>query len=394
MFGLPKNLGLKKDIWVLLSSILIVHIAAYLIVPIFPILLKNIKNLTPSEVGLVIGAGSLFIQLGSIIAGIIADRIGNKLTIVIGNGMQFIALFGLGLSTSTTALVLFSSLNGVGTGIYVPTTKAAISYLAREDNTTTAFSLRAVFANVGTSIAGIFVLFFASNVNFYGGAVIYGFLMILSWILLPEGCGGQPCPTLPFREYINIFKHRTFIIFSLISALIWGIHTQLGLLLPLRGEAILNNPNRIGIIWTITSVIVIFVQPIISRGFLEKRSPILALIMGTLLLGVGIALIGWATTFSFLLICSTIFIVGQMFMMPTLDNITKLIADPNLLGAYFAVANFASGIGGALGAFASGRLVDTYGIVDSPIPWLIYGLLSGIVAFLLSLPSMRTINKK
>ncbi|MCC5909135.1 MAG: MFS transporter [Clostridiaceae bacterium] len=393
MYGVP-NLKFKKDIWVLLSSILVVHIAAYLIVPIFPILLKNQKNLNPSQVGLVIGAGSLFIQLGSIIAGIVADRLGNKLTVVMGNFFQFIALAGMGLSTSTYMLVLFSALNGMGTGIYVPTTKASISYLASQEDATTAFSLRAVFANIGTSIAGVFVVFYATNFNFYLGAGIYGVLMIASWILLPSGCGDQPCPSLPLREYVNILKNKTFVIFSVISALIWAIHAQLGLLLPLRGEAILDNSSRIGIIWTITSVIVIFLQPIVSRGFLEKYSPVISLKIGVLLLGAGIAFIGWSGNFYFLVLSATIFIFGQMFMMPTLDNITKIIADPNLLGAYFAIANFASGIGGALGNFASGKMIDTYGIVGSYIPWLTYGILGVGAALLLRLPSMHSIKKE
>lgn len=393
MFGIPRHVKFKKEIWVLLTSILIIHIAAYLIVPIFPILLKTEKKLNPSDVGLVIGAGSLFIQLGSIIAGIIADRLGNKLTIVIGNALQFIALFGLGLSTSTILLIIFSSLNGVGTGIYIPTTKAAISYLATHEEATTAFSLRAVAANIGTSISGIFLLFFATNFNFYVAGIIYALLMIVSWIYLPVGCGDQPCPSVPLKNYVNIFKDRTFMVFSFVSALMWGIYTQLGLLLPLRGEAILGNVNRIGMIWTITSIIVILLQPIISGNFLEKYSPVFSLGIGTILLGIGITLVGWATTFTFLIVCSIIFIFGQMFMMPTFDNVTKLIADPNLLGAYFAVANFASGIGGALGAFSSGKLVDIYGIVDSPIPWVTYGILSVITVLLLKLPILQKISR-
>ncbi|AOY75959.1 MFS transporter [Clostridium formicaceticum] len=393
MFGIPPHINFKKEIWVLLSSILIIHIAAYLIVPIFPILLKTEKKLNPSEVGLVIGAGSLFIQLGSIIAGILSDRIGNKFTVVIGNAIQFIALFGLGLSTSVVPLTLFSGLNGMGTGIYIPTTKAAISYLASQEEATTAFSLRAVAANIGTSIAGIFVLFFATNSNFYVAGGVYAGLIIISWIFLPVGCGSQPCPAIPLKDYINIFKDKVFIVFSLISALMWAIYTQLGLLLPLRGEVVLGNVNKIGVIWTVTSIIVIIIQPIISRKFLEKHAPVLSLSVGTILLGLAITLIGWSTNFTFLMIFSILFIFGQMFMMPTFDNVTKLIADPSLLGAYFAVANFASGIGGALGSFVSGRLVDLYGIVASPIPWITYGILSIIIVALLQLPIMQSIKK-
>lgn len=84
MFGI-RNLRFSRDLWILLSSILVIHVAAYLIVPIFPILLKVEKNLSPGQIGIVIGAGSLFIQLGSILAGLISNRLGNHLTLILGN---------------------------------------------------------------------------------------------------------------------------------------------------------------------------------------------------------------------------------------------------------------------------------------------------------------------
>jgi len=388
MFG-AKYIKFSRDLWVLLSSILIIHIAAYLIVPIFPILLKTEKNLSPTNIGIVIGAGSLFIQLGSILAGLLGNRVGNHWTLIIGNLCQAIALLGFGITSSFYILAFFSAMNGIGTGIYIPTIKAAISYVATEGQKTTAFSLRGVAAHGGTALAGILIFFTATNRNFYIASTIYILLMLGSWIFMPRDCGNQPCPTLTLRSYIGIFKDRHFLFFSLVSALIWSLHTQLGLLLPLRADTILKDNSPLGTIWTISSLSVILVQPYISKNLLEKKSLSTSITIGVILLGVGITIIGFSYSFYLLLISSLVFVLGEMFVMPVLDSITSKIADPSLIGVYFSVANFASGIGAALGNFTSGKLIDVYGIRQSLIPWFILGGFTILLAFIVQLPVIK-----
>ncbi len=393
MFGIPK-FNFKKEIWYFLFSVFLVHVAAYIIIPIFPVLLKNQKNMSPTEIGLIIGLSAFFMQLGSLIAGMGADRIGIKYSILISNGFQALGLFGLGFSNSFILLSLFSAINGMGTGIYIPSTKAAISNIASADRLTTAFSLRNIASHMGISIAGLIILISATNANFYYGGVIYILLLLFAWFALPRNCGEQPCPTINISSYIEIVKNKYFILFSLMSALIWSLHTQLAFLLPLRGDVILKNPNFIGVIWTSTSVIVILFQSTVSRGFLEKRPQTTSIFIGILLIGTGVTLIGFANSFPFLIFCSIIFITGEMFAMPTLDSVTGVFADPKFIGAYFSIASFATGIGGAVGTFTSGRIIEQYSIVESPMPWLIYGGFTLFLALLFkTLIRKETIKK-
>ena len=383
MFGIPKHFTLKKELWYFLTSILLVHNAAYLIVPIFPILLKNIKGLSTSEIGIVIGTGSLFIQLGSIIAGLLSDRIGNKYTMLLSNICQAIGLFGMGFVHGFYSLVFFSVMNGVGTGMYIPTTKAALSYIASEEQQTTVFSLRSVASHIGISISGLLLLLTSGNINFYFAGGIYLTLLIISWIYLPNNCGEVPCPAVPFKSYLQILSNKSFIIFTVISSLIWGLHTQLSFLLPLRAEAIKISVGSIGLIWTITSVSVIIFQPIISRVFLESHPLTVSILTGTLLVGVGVAVLGWSNSFFLLALCSLVFITGEMFMMPSIDSYTSAIANQTLIGAYFAIANFASGIGAAAGAFISGKLIETYSVGTSVVPWVLYAIYTSVIALLI-----------
>jgi MFS family permease len=197
-FGISK-LKLNKDIYILLSAVLIMHIASYIVIPVLPIIFKTEKGINPTEIGIIIGAGSIAFQVGNVISGAISDRIGKKTTMIIGSIIQTLAFVGYGLSDSYFLLLLFSSTNGVGSGIYAPTLKAALSVLASEsaDTRTTAFSLRGIAANIGTSIGGLLLLFLAvqkSSLIFFIAAGTYGALALFTLILLPKDCNGEKCP--------------------------------------------------------------------------------------------------------------------------------------------------------------------------------------------------------
>lgn len=384
-FGLPK-IKLNKDISVLLVSILVLHIASYIVNPILPVIFKSEKGLSASQIGLIIGVGSLAFQGGSILGGLLSDRAGRKITMVIGATAQALGLFGYSLFASINMLLASSIIIGVGSGMYAPTAKAAIASLASDsaETRTTAFSLRGIAANIGVCIAGTLIFFLSklsSNITFYTSAGVYIALAILTWVLLPKDCGESACPIIPPNSYLQIFKNKSFMIFSVVSLFTWTIYSLLSLLLPLRGEAILENGKLVGTIWTITSIIVIVAQGFISKYILQKVNPLTAIFFGVLFFGVGIFMIGVSYNFVFLTLSAVIFLVGEMLMLPTTDSLTSQLAHPELIGAYFSIANLITGLGTAIGNFAGGKIITTYGINTSLTPWFIFLIAATVVAF-------------
>ncbi|EQB85812.1 MFS family permease [Clostridium punense] len=385
-FGLPK-IKLNKDINILLISILVLHIASYIVNPILPVIFKSEKGLSASHIGLIIGAGSLAFQGGSILGGLLSDRTGRKTTMVIGSLAQAFGLFGYSMLNNISMLLTSSIIIGIGSGMYAPTAKAAIASLASDSSEvrTTAFSLRGIAANIGVCIAGILIFFLSklsSNITFYVSTGVYIALAGYTWIFLPKDCGESDCPIIPPNSYLQIFKNKSFMIFSIISLFTWIIYSLLSLLLPLRGEAILANGKLVGTIWTITSVIVIVAQGFISKYILQKVNPLTAIFFGVLFFGGGIFMIGLSYNFVVLTLSSVIFLVGEMLMLPTTDSLTSQLAHPELIGAYFSIANLISGLGTAIGNFAGGRIVTAYGIKNNLTPWFIFLIASVIVAVL------------
>ncbi len=230
------SLGWKESGYpmrVLLLGVLLSHLGTYMVVPLLPIFLKLEKGMTIAEIGLILAMSPFTFQAGSLLGGWLADLMGRRSIIAIGAWINAAAIAGFGFFDQFWMFISMGLLSGLGVGLNAPSTKAAIAALAsQEGDKTTAFSLRGIAANIGIAAAGLltyFVLGGASILIFYVSAGLYILLGIISWLIFPKGCGDEPCKTVPFRSYVEIFKNKAFVVFSLVSILIWTLYTQLSL---------------------------------------------------------------------------------------------------------------------------------------------------------------------
>lgn len=361
-----------------------------MIIPILPIMLKEDVGLSLGQVGMVLGAYAIAFQFGSMFGGFLADRIGRRLIIGLGALIGAVGFIGLGIVTTYFSVLIVTLVAGFGNGLNAPSTKAAIAALASKGNETTAFSFRGVAANIGTAIAGLIVFFLVSGspkVIFWIAGIIYIGLAIKSWFLLPKNCGDSNCPIIPSGAYREVFKNKPFIVFGLISILIWALYAQLALALPIRATNILAEPSNVALIWTIKSIIVILVQTWFTNRIISIIHPLVALSIGLVLIGGGVASLYWADSFLHLVLSGSIFVVGEMLILPTMDSTISQLSKAGLIGLFFGLANVLSGLGEATGNFLGGRLLEV-GTEVSYLPWLVYIIL-GIVLGLIILILMK-----
>jgi MFS family permease len=206
--------------------------------------------MTVPEIGLILAVSPFTYQAGSLLGGWLADRIGRRSIIAVGAWINAIAIAGFAIFNTLWLFIGMGLVSGLGVGLNAPSTKAAIAALASENsNKTTAFSLRGIAANIGTAIAGLLTYFIlggascASSLIFYVAAGMYVLLGVVTWSFLSKGCGDEPCQIVPLSSYFEVFRNKAFVLFSLVSILIWALYTQLSLSLPLRAETILADPG-------------------------------------------------------------------------------------------------------------------------------------------------------
>jgi MFS family permease len=399
--GLMEIRKLDRPLQILLLGVLLAHLGSYLVMPMLPIILTAETGLSLIQIGTILATIAIAFQFGSITGGVLADRVGRRLIIGLGafitaGGVISFALFSDYLLFLVSAVVM-----GLGNGLNAPSTKAAIAAFASSSgNQTTAFSLRGIAANIGTGTSGLVIFFLlteASRTIFWISGAIYVTLALVSWMLLPKNCGSIPCPELPLGAYGEALKHRPFIIFSLVTILIWALYAQFSLALPLRATVVMDQPKNISLIWTVNSLIVITFQGFITKRFITKMNPITALGTGVLFITTGISSLFFSNGFAFFIICGALFVIGEMMILPTVDSTISQLSKPELISLFFALSNVVYGLGEAAGKTIGGRLLEV-GDVNFAFPWGVFAITGMIIFFLVMLlrnygPLMESLAK-
>ena len=381
---------LGRSIWVLLGGVLFVHLGTFLLLPYFPVVLTSEKGLTLGQTGLVIGAGSISYLVGSLLGGVFSDRFGQKRTMITGLLIRSGGLLLLVWADTFSALFLINLVSGIGDGLYMPPAKAGIASLATEGTKTTAFSYRGIAANIGVTLGpliGTLLLHQGSGWLFAGAAAVYAGLALSHILLLERDCVGPDCrerTRVPLRA---LFQDRPFLIFSAVTIFLWALFAQFTLSLPLRAQQI-DVARNIGVIWTVSSLIVIVLQTPITSLFAKRLHPLRAMAAGTVLIALGLGSVAFSSSFWHLLASAVVYTFGNMLVMPTSDAIVSELATDDRMGLYFGVSAFVFGAGEALGNIGGGQLMQTaVDIRYLAMPWLLYGvsgILIGIAYFLLA----------
>lgn len=378
---------LGRSMWVLLAGILVFHAGWYMLLPFFAVLFTTRRGLSPAEVGLVLAVQSLSLLVGSLVGGMLADRLGRKATMVLGLGLRAAGVGLLGLVAGLPAFLGAAAVAGLGGGLYGPACKAAIAMLAEEGNRTTAFSMRSIAANMGTSggpLLGALPVGGAIPVLFGAAAVLHVALGVVTWALLGEEGALEKQARGGLRDML---QDLPFMAFSLVTVLAWALFAQLAISVPLYASRVLGLEAMIGLVWTVTSLTVIALQYALSRHVLARMHPMTAMAAGVALLGAGLGLVGFTRSFAGLVGAVLVFVVGEMFLLPTVDSTVSLMARGGAVGSYFGIASFAWGLGEGLGNLSGGALMG-YGFQTGrlTLPWLTYAIASaGVGAMYLAL---------
>jgi MFS family permease len=377
---------LGQPVWVLLSGVLFTHLGTYMLMPYLSIILSREKHLSLDQVGWVLGSGSLAYLIGSLIGGLIADRLGRKLTMVSGLLIRAGGVLLFLFMQDFTALLLTWFLAGIGGGLYMPPAKAGIAAFTTEETKTTAFSYRGIAANIGVTLGpllGTMLLARSDAVLFFGAVAVYVGLAIAHFVWLRQDCRpGLDCADAarpPFRE---ILKDRPFLFFSAVTILVWALFTQFTLSLPLRAVQI-NAAKNIGLIWTITSILVIVLQGPTTRLFAGRLHPLHMMGLGMVIIGSALGSVAFSSSYWHLLGSAILFTLGEMLIMPISDAIVSDLARPEMLGTYFGVSAFVFGAGETIGNIGGGQLMEWASTTGAlAVPWLTFAVLGVIIAAL------------
>jgi MFS family permease len=359
---------------VLLAGILAFHAGWYMLVPFFAILFTSRRGFSPAEVGVLMATQSFLLLFGSLVGGVLADRLGRRWTMVVGLVLRAGGVALLGLAVSLPAALGAAAIAGVGGGFYGPAAKAAIAVLATGTEQTRAFALRGIAANIGTSsgpLVGSLLMRGPMPVLFGAAGAVHAVLAVATWALLPAEAGTlDRQERAPWRETLADMPYMAF---TVVAALSWALFTQLNIAVPLYASRVLGLEASIGLLWTISSLVVIALQVPVTKVVAARVRPATAMALGVALLGAGLGLVGLARSFAGLVGAVLVFVAGEMLLLPTVDTTVSTMAAAGAVGSYFGLASFAWGLGEGVGNLTGGALMQ-YALGRGPraLPWVSY----------------------
>lgn len=358
----------------------------FLIIPLMAVHYVDDLGWAAGTVGIVLAARQFSQQGLTIVFGAVSDRIGPKPLICAGMIIRAAGFAALAWSESFIAVLLSLLLAGLGGSMFEAPKSAALAAFTTPEERQRLFSKIGVVAGIGTTVGtqiGALLIPYDFSIVCLAGAAAYVVIFVQMIVLLPPiavSTGTQS----PLAGFGIVVRDRRFMTFVAILSGYFFCTTQFGLTITLAATRITGTDASVSWIYAVNAIATIGLGYGLPR-FLERwMSPLTLLTIGTLILGSGLALVGFASSTLAILIAAAVFSLGAIMARPGQETVTANLADPIARGTYFGVAALSLAIGGSLGNFLGGVIYSQASPDDNATgPWLIFAGIAAATALAL-----------
>jgi MFS family permease len=334
-----KSFQFSRPFWILITGSLI-NKAGNFVIPFFALYLTSFRHLSVSEATLIVSLMGFGPLVAGVCGGILADTFGRRITILVSLLTAAGIMLALSFAGNVSLIVVLAILYELFSGLAMPAIAAAIADMTPRDKLAQAYSLPYWAHNIGSAV----------------GPIIAGLLAPISYLLLFLGdalttfcfgilvCIGVP-ETRPLLKKQTETKAqrpagvRTALAdpwlwgYALLAFLFDAVYIQDGIAMPLDMQAHGLNPLAYGSVMALNAVLVVLMSlPLAS--FFARRSPHTALSIASLLLGVGMGLFSWLTTYPGYVLGVIIWTIGEILYSSISPIVIANIAPSHLRGTY------------------------------------------------------------
>jgi len=359
---------------VLITSALVENMAFGLIIPLLTIYMVTDVGISESLSGVVLAGYTLSGIPGTIVGGMLVDKIGRRVVLLASLGLMSFTILMYFFAFDFVTFLLVAMADSFVGSLYMPAANAVIADVIPSKNRPKAYSTLRIAWNVGMifgpAAGAVLVATQSIKVLFLFGALILFGAFLLNLFFIPETRPKKTGEAVTFRKCIAVARDRPFLMISAMSGMLFLCMTQFMTALPLYMVTDLGEPETsIGPLWTISAVMIVLLQLWVTSQMVKfKRS--LVLMSGQIVLGVGIGLIYLATDFLSIVGCVVIITFGELIYMSILGAIVADMAPEEKRGIYMGFSGFMQTFGWGVGMFLGLWMLDI--LPDRPMMWLIF----------------------
>ncbi|MEU5965421.1 MFS transporter [Micromonospora parva] len=371
--ALPRRFEARR----LLIGTLLSAIGRGLTLPFLFIYFTDVRGLTDTRAGLVIGwYGAVTLAL-SPLGGTLIDRFGARRVVVPCLLIEAIGTGSLALVNSTGSAVLVMTVIAVGSSAIWSGQNTILASLTGDDERQRVFGLNFALLNLGIGVGGMTsgaivdtarpgtfqIIYLLDAVSYLMPALILLTLPGVGHRLVRPRTGGEPSP----GGYLTVLRDRPFrrlVIFGLILTTCGYAQIEVGFA-AYAVRVVEVTPQVVAWALAANTVMIVLAQLLVLRR-IEGRSRTGALaVVGAvfagawLVLGAGGLVSAESAVFAALCVvaCSAIFGFGETMLSPVMPALTNALATDELRGRYNAMSSMIFGISGVIGPVTAGPLL-------------------------------------
>jgi MFS family permease len=357
--------GLPRVYWWLWMGLLVNRLGGFIVVYL-ALYLTGRRGLSASRAGLVVALYGAGAALAGPVAGILADRVGRRPTMLLSLSLGGASAIALGFADRPFAIAALVFGTGLVGEMYRAPVQAAVADLVAPADRPRAFGL----------------LYWAANLGFSLGLTLGGLLASVSWIAVFAADGlttlafaaivwrrvpeTRPAGAPPERAgaalagAIRPLVDRVYAPFLALNFLLALVFFQFQLALPLDMRAHGIGPAAFGALLSLNGVVIVFLQPPTSRWLGRfDRSRVMA--VAALLVGVGFGMHGLghsAPAYAFAIVVWTL---GEIANHPAASALAADLSPAALRGRYQGAYSFSFAMAIFLAPALGGAVLTRYG---------------------------------
>jgi MFS family permease len=367
--------GLPRTFWWLWAGTLVNRAGAF-VLPFLAFYLTDELDLTPSFVGLVLGAFGLGSTLAALVGGALADRLGRRPVLLASQLSTAVTLVLLGVTTGSAAVIVLVGLLGLTSNTSRPAFSAMTTDIVAPADRIRAFSLNYWAINLGFAIApvlggvlassGYLTLFLADA----GTTLVFAVLVFLK---VPES---RPDVVVAKGErpgsMADVLRDRVFLTFVLLTFCFAVVFTLPLSSLPVQMGDDGLSPSQYGAVIALNGALIVLVTVPLTRWLQTyPRSRVLA--VSSVFVGLGFGATAWAGSVPAYAATVVVWTVGEVIGAAIGPSVVADLAPTDLRGRYQGVFGFAFATASLVAPLAGGAVYQHLG---STVLWLGAAVLS------------------
>ena len=355
---------MNKDILSLTFARLIMAFGYSIAFPFLSIYLYEVRNLSMSLIGSILGISTIFGVVGRIVGGLLSDYFGSKNVLVISffiRSFIFLSIsIVIALNLDYRLFIPILILNSLFFSINMSNLDTMVAQLSKEEDRNLAYSINRVGVNLGWSLGpaiGGIIAVKSFSLLFFISFLATIFSGIILQLTIPNTNKTLKSFEFPIRDILN---NKQFLLFCLFSIGFFITMSQLISTLSVYATSFVKiSKNELGILYAVNGLLVVFLQIPISN-YIEKIDEKKALVIGTFFYFIGYLSIGFANNFYHMLISIIIITIAEMFAVPSSQTIASILSDKNKLGSFIGFFGLFQGLGWAIGPIIGGFFMDIF----------------------------------